>query len=178
MAAKKVTTTFTVSFTTPDSDGILIAEVDDRSVADGGLNTKTSFAPGDPVVYLVFCGPGVTIDAQYHSYGSHSPMGGGVTVTKEEMLTFTGPDSLTQSLKYPVKSIITSEWVGNSAFSNPKFNGQQVEVTLPKGSTYGIGVLKVNYEASGFPFKLSHAPLGYPEYEIATLVVGTYVPVL
>lgn len=176
MAAKKVTTTFTVSFTTPDSSGILLAEVDDRDPADGGLNTKTSFAPGDPVVYLVFCGEGVTLNAQYHSWGSHSGMGAGVSVLKEEMLTFYGPDQLSQTLKYPVESIDTFEWVGNSVFGNPKFNGQNVEVSLASGSTYGVGVLKVSYYTVGLPFKLVHAPLGYPEYEIATLVVGTYVP--
>ena len=51
MATKKITTSFTVTFSSSSSDGILIAEVDEREVADGGLNTKTSFAPGDAVAY-------------------------------------------------------------------------------------------------------------------------------
>lgn len=176
MASKKITTSFTVTFTSPDSEGILLAEVDDREVANGGLNSKTSFAPGDPVAYLIFRGPGVTVDDQIHSYGGHTSLGAQVLVEKEESLTFYGPDQLEQTLKYPVNSIVSYEWIGNSQFNTPKFNGQTVSVTLPASITYAAGILKVKYKSKADPYKLVHAPLGYPEYEIATLVVGTYTP--
>ena len=64
MATKKITTSFTVTFSSSSSDGILIAEVDEREVAEGGLNTKTSFAPGDAVAYLVFRGTGIVTGKQ------------------------------------------------------------------------------------------------------------------
>ena len=52
----------------PTVKGFCFAEVDDREVANGGLNSKTSFfATGDPVAYLIFRGPGVTVDDQIHS---------------------------------------------------------------------------------------------------------------
>lgn len=176
MATSKITASFTVTFSSPDSEGILLAEVDDREVADGGLNSKTSFAPGDPVAYLVFRGTGVTVDDQYHSYGSHTSLGSAVTVEKEESLTFYGPDQLEQTLKYPVSSIISYEWIGNSSFNTPKFNGQSVSVTTPASVIYAAGILNVKYKSKADPYRLIHAPLGYPEYEIATLVVGTYTP--
>lgn len=176
MGAKKVTTSFTVSFSAGSAEGILKAEVDDRDVADGGLNSKTSFAPGDPVVYLIYKGDGVTVDTQVHSYGSHTSLGGQVVVKKEESLTFYGPDTLEQSLNYPVAGISGWEWVGTSTFDTPKFNGEKVSVVLPSGVTYAVGVLKVTYTSLADPYKLVHAPLGYDSYEIATLVVGTYTP--
>ena len=176
MATKKITTSFTVTFSSSSNDGILIAEVDEREVADGGLNTKTSFAPGDAVAYLIFRGTGVTIDDQYHSYGSHVSLGAQIPITKEESVTFYGPDQLEQTLKYPVHAIVSYEWVGNSPFGTPKFNNQTVSVKLPTSVTYAAAILKVKYTSMADPFKLVHAPLGYTEYEIATLVVGTYDP--
>lgn len=176
MAAKKVTASFTVTFTTSETDGILKAEVDDRDPADGGLNAKTSFAPGDPVVYLIFKGEGVTVNSQLHSYGSHVSLSSGISVTKEETKTFYGPDQLSQDLDYPVSSITSWEWIGDSSLGTPKFNDQTITVTLPTGTTYAVGVLKVTYISKADAYRLTHAPLGIPEYEIATLVVGTYVP--
>lgn len=174
--AKKITTSFTVSFTSSDANGILIAEVDNRDVADGGLNSKTSFAPGDTVYYLIYKGPGVVVDAQYHSWGQHSAVSTGLSIPQEEILTFMAPDDLAQTVKYPVDTIDSWEWLGNTTFDTPKFNGQDISVNQPSGSTYGVGILKVKYTTKADAYKLTHAPLGYPEYEIATLVVGTFTP--
>ena len=82
-------------------------------------------------------------------------------------------DQLERTLKYPVNSIVSYEWIGNSQFNTPKFNGQTVSVTLPASITYAEFWVKVQIRTD--PYKLVHAPLGYP-VQIATLVVGTYTP--
>lgn len=174
--AKKITTSFNVTFTSPDSAGILIAEVDGRDPADGGLNSKTSFVPGDSVIFLIYQGEHVTLDEIIHSWGSSSLFQSGVSVNQEETLTFTSPDSLSQTLKYPVDSIQSYQWLGNSTLGNPKIDGNTITCAIAGGSKYGIGVLRVNYTAKGNAYKLTHAPLGYATYDIATLVVGTYTP--
>lgn len=174
--AKKITTSFTVSFTSSDANGILIAEVDNRDVADGGLNSKTSFAPGDTVFYLIFKGPGVVVNDQYHSWGQHVAVSTGLDIPQEEILTFMTPDEISQTVKYPVDTIDSWEWIGNSALGTPKFNGQEISVNQPNDTTYAVGILKVNYTAKADAYKLTHSPLGYTEYEIATLVVGTFTP--
>lgn len=174
MATNKVTTSFTVSFSTSDSDeGILVAEVDDRDPEDGGLNEDTSFKPGEDVVYLVYAGPGVTVVGQYHSWGSH--VGGGLhTVTQEEDVTFMSPDSLEQSLKYPVNDLVSLEALGNAYPGGaPVLVGNSL-VVKKTADTYGVGVYRVTYTSTGRAYTLKHAPLGVSEYEIATQVVGTY----
>ena len=171
MATQKssVTASFTVSFSSSSADSILVAEVDDRSPDEGGLNDSTSFSPGDPVWYLIYTGPNVTVVDQIHSWGTHSA-GGQLSVHKTETLTFMTPDQLEQSLKYPVQTVESWTWMGNSSVGSPKFNGNKV--TVAKTSAYGVGILQVKYTAQANSFKLTHAPLGFPEYEIATLVVG------
>lgn len=178
MATKKITTSFTVAFSTPDAekDGILIAEVDDRPPEEGGLNPTTSFTPGMDVIYLIYCGPGVSVDKQIHSWGSHVDHSSPVIVDQEEDVTFFSPDQLEQSLKYPVKSITSIDVVGISGVGAPVIKGNTLTAGKSGGDGYGVGIYKIKYKTSGSAYVLKHAPLGFPEYEIATLVVGDFTP--
>lgn len=176
---KKVTTTFSVSFSI-QFDGLLKAEVDDREEDVGGKNKTTSFLPGDPVWCLVYTGLGVEIKDTILSHGSFNPPAvcRGVTVKKVENVTFQSPDGLSQVLGYPAvsKDSVKVKFFGKSLAWD--FDYDTNTITAVSTKKYDIAVAEVTYEATGAEVLLTHQKLpNVYEYEIAILLVGDFTPV-
>lgn len=173
LAKGVVTANFSVTFSKGDGGSILIAEIDDRE--DGKNGGDTSFAPGEDAYFLIFLGTNVSLVGIYPSLGSTGLIeASSKTVT--ETLTFYKPENLTADLKYPVQSLVSVTWLGNT-LGNYVLDGQTIRVTPdPNSGTYAAGVLEVQYISPCFVYKLNHAPLSVNEYEIAILVVGQVTP--
>ena len=168
---KKVSISFNVSFSTTET-GILIIEVDGRE--DGFNKGKTSgFFPGQSVGLLLYKGPKIITKAVNSSSGRVS-FGGSVLVEQEETLTFSSPDNLTNSLKYPLNSILERRWLGNELGAVEVKDDNSLRVRTQ--SKYGVGVYYIKYLASAQTGILSAPALDLKSYEIAVQVVGTFDP--
>lgn len=168
---KKVSISFNVSFTTTKT-GILVIEVDGRET---GFNKgKTSgFFPGQSVGLLLYIGPKVILNNTFTSLGSVA-FGKTVLVEQEETITFSAPDNLTSSLKYPLNSILEAKWLGNELGAVGVEEDNSLRVNTK--SSFGIGVYYVKYLAEGLNGILSAPALDLKSYEIAVQVVGTFDP--
>lgn len=163
----EVTATLVVDFNVGDSGGKLIAEIDARP--DGFNGGKTSFAPGEQPVYLIFKSAEVVIDSQTPSAGSIAalaPLTG--LFAMEEILDFA--DATEATLQKPVYSGLTAKWLGNS-LGTPVLVGDSKLVAPTKG----VGVLKVNYNAQFLAYRLTNVPVklnGETNYHVLIVIKG------
>ena len=166
-----VTANISISFGDDDSEGqgVLTAEVDNRTVEEGGLNGgETSFNAGDTAWFLVFKSDNVTYDPPIASAGTVNA-GGTETVIKNEELTFSDTD--TASLSVPADSITSTTWMGNSLGGLVLQSDKQTVKTSSKG----VAIAKVKYTASGKAYGLI-SPIsvqGFTDFSINVFIKGT-----
>ena len=171
-----VTTSVSVSFSTTNNVEIK-AQVDDRSPANGGFNSTTSFKPGDPVVWLLFKTSTVTILDIIPSHGSSSG-GGSTTYLVEENISVSG--AFDASLGYPYTSAWSASWLGSGgiqpAINPPKVGDTSITFNSsnPQYKKYGaVGVIKATYNSTAQKHTLTHSPItGESEYEIVIFIAG------
>lgn len=165
-----VTTSIVVSFSSGESGGLFFVEVDDREAADGGLNGgKTSFLPGDTVFLLAYKSSGVIIDGVQSSIGSMSFVGN-ATMIKSEDIIFAGETEV--SVRYPIVSGLTYEWVGNSLGSISQVGDNTLRVPAPPSGAYSVGVAKCSYTTQAGIYRLAHSDPGYSEYDVVAFFAG------
>ena len=161
---RRVTASLTISFSsTSSTQGGIILEVDDRDVAEGGLNGgNTSFKPGDAVYYLMYVSDNVTINQHAVTAGTKTSQASGTRVVTKEYVTFT--DSSEGSLKYPASTGVTFTWIGNAIRTDGGSSG--VTISLDNVGKQSVrlsgkvaGILRADYSASYQAFKLSNVPL-------------------
>lgn len=181
-----VVATLSVSFDATDSgdgSGELKLEIDDRE--EGPNGGETSFGPGDEVYFFLFKGSSVTLvnvdgKAVASTAGAASSYTMGVTIEKEENITFSNSD--TASLGYPLDSIIGSPvWLGKcfeikgtTATANtavPEYTTGSSELKMTGGKKVA-GICKIKYNAKGDLYKLSGVPVDFKE--VLLISMGTY----
>jgi len=176
-AKNSVTSNFSVSFSIPSgTSGQIKAEVDSRTVAEGGTNANTSFKPGDNVSWLLFKNSDVTIIDIISSEGSNISAGS-LEYSVDEMLTLGG--AFDTNLSYPFYSDFTAEWIGSGGIKatiTPPAVGSSL-ITLSSLSAmfakYGaIGIIHVTYKAKADNYILKHSALPYPKYDIIVYIAG------
>ncbi|WP_041446859.1 hypothetical protein [Thiocystis violascens] len=163
-----VTANITVSFgdqSASSASGHLSAEIDSRP--DGLNNGVTSFAPGDSAAFLVYKSSNVTYDAPVASAGSVAGVGSGLTVEKEDDLSFA--DSDTASLSTPATGIVSVTWLGRSLGSL----SLQDQTTVKAGAK-GVAVARVKYACRADAYRLtSPATLaGLTDFSILVFILG------
>lgn len=147
-------------------DAILMAEVDARPTAEGGLNNgRTQFMPGDSVNYLIYKHK-ITNTDHRSSAGSVSRVGGGQRQV-EEMVTFL--DVVDGSVQYPIHTLDSFEWLGNDLGTVSSAGGQAI-----RASTQGVGVALVRYTTKFESWRInSPAQInGRDSFSIAVLITG------
>lgn len=147
-------------------DAILIAEVDNRDLSEGGLNNgRTQFLPGDSVFYLVYKHKLSTTEHR-SSAGSISASGVGQRQVEEVITFFDTPDA---AVRYPIYTLDSVEWLGNNLGAISAPGGQSI-----RAATAGVGVAIVKYTTKYDVFRLnSPAQInGRDSFDIAILVVG------
>lgn len=169
--ANTVTTSIVVQFTTTTgTSGVLVLEVDDRAVTDGGLNGgKSSFLPGDDVYLLMYKGSNVTIDALLTSLGAIYT-GVSVTVQKTEDITFAGETEA--SLKYPTNALTSYTWLGRNNGNVTLVGDNTLKIPAPATGDYPVGICRVVYNTQGVVQKLVHSDPGFSDYGIVVFVAG------
>lgn len=162
-----VTASLVVSFGSDAADdALLLAEVDNRDITDGGLNGgRSQFLPGDTVAYLVY--KYKLASTEHRSSAGTISAGGSGQRQIEEVVTFF--DTQDASLRYPVYTIDSFEWLGNNLGAISASGGQSI-----RAATAGVGVAIVKYTAKFDVFRIN-APNqinGRDSFDIAILVVG------
>ena len=162
-----VTASLVVSFGKEDEDAILIAEVDSRPYTEGGLNNgRTQFLPGDTVNYLVYRH---RLSSTTHKSSAGSISQGPVNRTRqvEEVITFF--DTVEGSVRYPIYSLDSWEWLGNNLGAMSAPGGTSLRAANP-----GVGVAIVKYTTRFDVWRLnSPAQInGRDSFDIAVLVTG------
>jgi hypothetical protein len=163
-----VTASLVIQFGQDAQDGaLLIAEVDSRPVAEGGLNRGLSqFAPGDTAHFLVYqyLVDTVTYTA---SAGRLQIVKSGLTRQIEETVTFL--NELDGSVRLPIYSLDSVEWLGNNLGAILATGG-----TALRASTLGVGVAIVKYTT-----RYSHGQITAPAqingrdaFDIVVLIEG------
>lgn len=164
-----VTANITVSFgdsaNADGSQGHLSAEIDSRP--DGLNGGVTSFAPGGSAAFLVFKSGNVTYDAPISSAGTIAGAGSGLTVEKEDDLTFA--DSDTASLSTPATGIVSVTWLGRSLGALSLQDSNTV-----KTGAKGVAVARVKYTCRADAYRLtSPATLaGLTDFSILVFILG------
>lgn len=151
----QVTASVTIGFgsSTSTGDTIFSAEIDPR---DPGPNAgKTNFAPGDSVYLLLYAGKAVTDIAAFCTSGSISSVGGPVSITKTEDISFTNATEATT--QYPITGSYSITWYGRVP----------VGMTFAGGNTFttpekAIATGSITYVTTGLPYCLSGVPKEYP----------------
>lgn len=162
----EITATIKVDFDDgSDSDG-LSAEIDGRE--DGYNGGKTSFQPGDDVVYLTFLDPGVSIAEQISTLGSIAKIESR-SMPVEDEVSFA--NSRTATLKYPVTDSLVVQWMG----LNPGPAALQGSRTLSLPDD-GIGVAKVTYNTMFTAYRVTNIPgsvNGETSFTVLIVITGT-----
>lgn len=162
-----VTASLVVSFgQDATADALLIAEVDNRSFSEGGLNNgKTQFLPGDSVNYLLYQHR-IASTTHRPSAGSVVKVGSGQRQV-EEVVTFL--DTVDGSVRYPIYTLDSVEWLGNNLGSMSAPGGQALRCSTP-----GVGVAIVKYTAKFEVYRLNSPSQinGRDSFDIAVLIVG------
>lgn len=161
--ASSIVTTLVVQFSS-STGASLSAEIDSRP---DGLNLgNTSFLPGDTAYFLVFPSGGAVIDNVITSVGGVAGSGT-VTYPVEEFITFANTNKATLSKES--SGGFTSQWYGSN-LGAVTVNGNQV-----KAATSGVGVLKVNYNATAYAYGLN-SPTdvnGKTSFQILVVILGS-----
>lgn len=163
-----VTASLVVSFgKDAESDAILIAEVDSRSLTEGGLNNgRSQFLPGDTVTYLVY--------KHKLSSTTHRPSAGSISQGPinqgrqiEEVVTFF--DTVEGSVRYPIYSLDSVEWLGNNLGAMTAPGGTQLRAAAP-----GVAVAIVKYTTRYDVWRINSPSQinGRDTFDIAILVTG------
>lgn len=148
--------------------GFLRLEADDREPTDGGLNVRNPPLFTDVFSLLLYSHKATKIKA-VTSDGSlvYKPTVH-TRVVKDEILTFA--DQETATARYPVNSIVSSEWLGTN-LGEVTTNGGTT-LTVP---TVGVGVLKLTYRTSYQVLEVSLGSVdvtGESEYALAVVVTA------
>lgn len=165
-----VTASLVVSFGSDAADGaVLVAEVDNRSLTEGGYNNgKTQFLPGDSVHYLLYQ---YLIASTTHrsSAGTLSKVGSGQRQV-EETVSFL--DTVDASVRLPIYTLDSVEWLGNDLGAMSAPGGQALRCAVS-----GVGVAIVKYTAKFDVYRLNSPSSinGRDAFDIAILIVGTEV---
>lgn len=163
-----VTASLVVKFGSDAVDNAqLLAEVDGRDLAEGGLNQgRTQFLPGDRVAYLVY--RYLLSTTEHRSSAGTINAGGNGQRQVEEVLTFF--DSSEAQVRYPIYTLDSVEWLGNDLGSMVASGGQAVRAATP-----GVGVAIVKYTTRYDIFWLNSPTQinGRENFDIAILVVGS-----
>jgi hypothetical protein len=163
-----VTANITISFGEADAasaNAHLSAEIDGRPE---GLNAgKTSFVPGDTAHFLIYKSANVTYDTPIPSAGTINQGATGLTVTKEDDISFADTD--TASLSIPATGIVSVTWLGTSLGSLVL-----TDPTTIKASAKGVAVARVRYTCSADAWSLqSPASLaGLTDFSILIFILG------
>ena len=163
-----VTASLVVSFgSDADIGAVLVAEVDNRSLTEGGYNNgKTQFLPGDAVHYLLYQHL-IASTTHRSSAGSINRVGSGQRQI-EETVSFL--DTVEASVRFPVYTLDSVEWLGNDLGAMSAPGGQALRCSVS-----GVGVAIVKYTAKFEVYRLN-SPSGIngrDSFDIAILVVGT-----
>lgn len=162
-----VTASIVVAFgQAAQDDAILMAEIDARSTAEGGLNNgRTQFMPGDSVAYLIY--KHKVLNTEHRpSAGSVSRVGSGQRQV-EEMVTFL--DVVDGNVQYPIHTLDSFEWLGNQLGPISAGGGQAI-----RAASQGVGVAIVRYTTKFDIWRLnSPAEInGRDSFSIAVLITG------
>lgn len=162
-----VTASLVVKFGSDAVDNaLLLAEVDSRDLADGGLNGgRSQFLPGDRVAYLVY--KHLLTTTEHRSSAGTLAAGGSGQRQVEEVLTFF--DTAEAQVRYPIYTLDSVEWLGNNLGSMVAPGGQVV-----RAATSGVAVAIVKYTTRYDIHWLNSPPMinGRENFDIAILVVG------
>ena len=144
----------TVQFSNGTGDKRVLAQIDDRSAKDNGLNNGvTSFISGDNVFILLFKSEGVSVTDIINSDGNIVRAGSGQYITRERV-KFT-PGNLESSASKPINGNFTYTWLGSR---NPgqlsAFNEDTIRLT-PKANTPAIGIADVTYTSRYDAYRLN-----------------------
>lgn len=171
--AKTVTASIVVQFDRgADSSAVMIVEIDDREIADGGTNGgKTTFLPGDDVNLLLYKNTTVVVDGWVPSLGSLNPVSYvPIAIQKTEDIVFAGETEV--NVRYPVLGNFSYQWVGANLGAITVVNENTVRVPEPAAGTYAVGVARVSYTTYALVYKLSHSDPGLVEYSIVAFFAG------
>lgn len=180
-----VQTSLVVQFTSSDGgdaggSGILIAEIDGRSVDNGGLNGgKTSgFLPGDTVSILVYKTNNVSLEDPVSSEGivtiANTPQ---VIIPVSENLTFINTNKA--SLSKPIYGDLT---VGVSRVSGGDNSDATIELLSPSSvitvkpvgtvitNPNIVGIVAVSYETVAIVYEFKNA---YGDMPVLIFISGT-----
>lgn len=162
-----VTASITVKFGAEAADdALLLAEVDDRPAAEGGLNAgKSSFIPGDTAYYLVYKHK-ITSTTHTASAGSAAYNSSGTRQITETVSFLKEQDA---SVRYPITSLDSFEWLGNDLGAITSTGGSNIRC-----AEQGVGVALVTYTTSFDAWGLSSPAEinGRSSFEIAVLIEG------
>jgi hypothetical protein len=164
-----VTASLVVNFDSGGSDGILSAEVDDRS---DGLNLgNTNFAPGDRVGILMFKTTNVVMDpgTPVITGGTIAGAGSGTLVVEED-ITFAKEKEANS--KYPINSVSSYIWMGTSGGTLSKKN--ETTFSIPAEA---IAIARVRYVTNwtGYYLQSPVTLSGLSSFSILVFFSG-YIP--
>lgn len=154
-----VTASLVVNFLDLTGDGgILNAEIDGFSSAEGGLNAgDTSFSPGDQPVYLLTKSSNVTIVRHETSLigGGGFLFLGQRNINVSQVVTFA--DSAEASLSRPSIAIPTITWFGNDLGPITQ-NGLNSNIIV---AAKGIAAAKIEYQSVVDQYRLVGVPVSF-----------------
>jgi hypothetical protein len=134
--AGPVTTSIVINFSST-TGSILKAEIDDRTIAEGGYNGgSTSFAPGDEPTFLLYKSSNVTVGTKLVSEGYLSTLSN-PSVRKVEQLQFANVKSAELAYPYVGGFLVRRTSPGMPAVS---LVGNTVSLASP-----GVGIVEVEY---------------------------------
>ncbi len=162
-----VTASITVQFGAEAADdATLIAELDDRTAAEGGRNGgRTQFMPGDTAYYLVYKHK-LTSTTHTSSAGGTAYQGAGSRQITETVVFLNEQEA---ELRYPVSGEVSVEWLGRSLGALSPVGGRSV-----RASESGVAVALVTYTTQFEVWGLSSPATinGRTSFEIAVLIEG------
>jgi len=163
MANTSLTITFVTEEKNLENNASIQARLDDEYNKDEEGEAINQFLYGSKAYYQVFTSPEDLVLTQVQSDGTISPEGSG-TAEIEEFIHFV--DSYESNVTYPVRSIISSEWLGTN------LGAVSVEGDKIKSSQKGVGVLKITYSAYFRRFALSLSTRDEEVYYVMIYISG------
>ena len=171
--AKTVTASIVVQFNKDAaSDAVMLVEIDDREVAEGGTNGgKTSFMPGDDVNLLLYKNTSVVVDGWVASLGSLNAVSlVPIVIPKTEDIAFSG--EVEASLRYPMHGAFSYQWIGVNLGTITVVGENKLTVPVQPAGSYSVGVARVSYNTNALLFRLSHSDPGLTDYSIVAFFAG------
>ena len=136
----------------------LVVELDDEKNED-----KTQFLYGEKAYFRIYTYPENMSITITESDGDITLEGSGIS-EEEEQIMF--PNTKEGSCSKPVKSLVSSEWLGNS-LGSVSAEGTKISV-----SSEGVAVLKLKYKANFRRYALSLSSKDEESYTVIVYVEG------